>query len=116
MDMACRGKTLLRLSFLAALVVVMQARAATIQFVIDTSSLGLSGQNWDLAFDLTDGNPQPNSATISGFSITGGALTGTPPFYPSSGNVTGDLSVAPGIVTLNDSSPVPGSFFNEYFT
>ena len=99
---------------MAALFVVMQARATTIQISIDTNSLGLSGQNWDLAFDLTDGNPQPNSATISGFSITGGALTGTPPFYPSSGNVAGNLSVAPGIVTLNDFSPVPGSFFNEY--
>lgn len=114
MDIAQKGKTLLRLSFLAALFVVMQARATTIQIDINTNSLGLSGQNWDLAFDLVDGNPQPNSATISGFSITGGSLTGAPTFYPSSGNVTGNLSVAPGIVTLNDFSPIPGSFFNEY--
>ena len=112
--MATKGKTLLRLSLVAALFVVMQAPASTMQIAIDTTSLGLNGQNWDLAFDLIDGNPQPNSVTISGFSITGGLLTNATPFYPSSGNVTGDLSVAPGIVTLNDFSPVAGSFFNEY--
>jgi hypothetical protein len=114
MDIAPKGKTLLRLSFLAALFVVMQARASTIQIAIDATSLGLNGQNWDLAFDLIDGNPQPSSVTIAGFSITGGSLTNAVPFYTSSGNVTGNLSVAPGIVTLNDFAPVPGSFFNEY--
>ena len=112
--MATKGKTLLRLCFVGALLVVLQARATTVQIAIDTNSLGLNGQNWDLAFDLIDGNPQPNSVTISGFSITGGSLTNATPFYPSSGNVTGNLSVAPGIVTLNDFFPVPGSFFNEY--
>jgi len=41
-------------------------------------------------------------------------LTAAPTFYPTTGNVTGDLSVAPNVVTLNDFSPIPGSFFNEY--
>jgi len=92
----------------------MEAGASnTIQIEIDTSALGISGQNWDLAFDLVDSNPQPNSASISGLTITGGALTATQTFWGNSGNFTGDLSIPPGIVTLDDS--VPGaSFFNEY--
>ena len=92
----------------------MHARATTIQVYIDTSSLGINGQNWDLAFDLTDGNPASNSVSISSFAITGGALTGAAGYPMLTGNVTGNLSDAPGIVTLNDSSPVPMSFFNEY--
>jgi hypothetical protein len=107
--------SLTRWGFLAAaLLLVFEVRAASIRIDINTSALGLNGQNWDLAFDLIDGNPASNSATISGFSITGGSLTSTPTFSPTTGNVTGDLSVAPGVVTLNDFSPIPGSLFNEY--
>jgi hypothetical protein len=109
---------LLRSGFLAALLVaVMPASANSIQIEINTSALGINGQNWDLAFDLTKGNLDPlqqNSATISGFAITGGSLTGNPTFWGNSGNVTGNLSVAPGVVTLNTYDPVDQSFFNEY--
>lgn len=115
--MAITWKAVLRLGCVAALLVVMQARAASVHIEIDTDSLGLNGQNWDLAFDLTGGNPQPNSVAISGFSIADGALTSATPYYPSSGNVIGDLSVSPGIVTLNDFPPVPPDppiILNEY--
>ncbi len=97
----------------SALLVGMPAQAVSIQIDIDTAGLGLDGLDWDLAFDLIDGNPQPNAVTISGFAITGGGLTDAATFYPIWGNVTGDLSVPPGTVTLNDYSPAQ-SFFNEY--
>jgi hypothetical protein len=111
--MATKTNRSLRLILLGALFVVMQARATSIEIGIDTASLGLNGQNWDLAFDLNDGNPQPNSVAISSFAITGGSLTANPTFYGISGNVTGNLSIAPGVVTLNDYFPLP-SAFNEY--
>jgi hypothetical protein len=102
------------LAFAAALLAAAPSSAVSIQIDVDTASLGLNGQNWDLAFDLIDGNPQDNSVMISGFAINGGTLTGAAGYPIMTGNVTGDLSIAPGIVTLNDNSPVPGSFFNEY--
>lgn len=111
--MAITWNAVLRLGFVAALLVVIQVRAASIQIEIDTASLGLNGQNWDLAFDLTGDNPQPNSVTISNFAVTGGSLTGNATFYPNTGNVSGDLANASG-VTLNDYSPDDPSFFNEY--
>lgn len=111
--MGTKTQALFGWSLLAVLAFGMEAGATAIQIDIDASSLGLNGQNWDLAFDLIDSNPQPNSASISSFSITGGALTATPTFWGNSGNVTGDLSVPPGIVTLDDSNPGV-SFFNEY--
>ena len=65
--MGSKTKAFLRWSVAALLVAGMEAGASTIQIDIDTNSLGLSGQNWDLAFDLIDSNPQPNSASISSF-------------------------------------------------
>lgn len=107
--------SLTRWGFLAAaLLLVFEVRATSIRIDINTGALGLNGQNWDLAFDLIDGNPATNSASISGFAITGGGLTGAAGYPMVLGNVTGNLSVAPGIVTLNDSVPTPMSFFNEY--
>jgi len=103
------SNSLARWGFLAAaLLLVFEVRATTIRVDINTNALGLNGQNWDLAFDLTDGNTEPNSVKISDFS--GAALIGAP---TTIGNVTGDLSVAPGVVTLDDSVPA-ASFFNEY--
>jgi hypothetical protein len=103
------NNSLARWGFLAAaLLLVFEVRATTIRVDIDTNALGLNTQNWDLAFDLTDGNPEPNSVKISNF--TGAGLIGAPTV---TGNVTGDLSVAPGIVSLDDSVPA-SSFFNEY--
>ena len=107
-------KALTRWGFLAAaLLLVFEVRATSIRIDIDTDALGLNTQNWDLAWDLNDGNPQPNSVQISNFSIVGGGLTGAANYPVTTGNVTGNLSVAPGIVTLDDSVPVP-QFFNEY--
>ena len=79
--MGSKTKAFLRWSVAALLVAGMEAGASTIQIDIDTSALGISGQNWDLAFDLNGGNPQPNSASISSFAITGGALTATLTFW-----------------------------------
>jgi len=107
------NNSLARWGFLAAaLLLVFEVRATAIRVDINTNALGLNGQNWDLAFDLTDGNPEPNSVEISNFTMTGAGagLTGAPTLI---GNVTGDLSVAPGVVTLDDSVPA-SSFFNEY--
>ena len=111
------SNSLARWGFLAAAVLlVFEVRAAsTIQIDIDTSALGLNGQNWDLAFDLIDGNTEPNSARISNFTMTGAGagLTGAAGYPTTQGNVTGNLSIAPGIVTLDDSVPA-ASLFNEY--
>ena len=78
---------------------VSQARAATFEVTLDTSSL--SGTAARLAFDLIDGDGVVNNtAAISGFSTDGtlGAST-------TSGGVTGSL---PGGFTLDDTA-----FFNE---
>ena len=110
------NNSLARWGFLAAaFLLVFEVRATTIRIDIDTSALGLNGQNWDLAFDLTDGNTEPNSVKISDFSVTpvGAGLTGALGYPKTLGNVTGNLSVAPGIVTLDDSVPA-ASFFSEY--
>jgi hypothetical protein len=112
--MSIKCNALARWGFLAALLVGVHAHATMVQIEIDTDVLGLNGSNWDLAFDLVDGNPQPNSVAISSFAITVGALTSSSTFWGNSGNVTGDLSVPPGIVTLNDYDPVDPSGFNEY--
>ena len=99
--------SLTRWGFLAAaLLLVFEVRATLIQVDIDTgaSGLNIAGQNWDLAFDLTDGgNTVTNSVTISGF--TGATLTGAAGYPMVSGNVTGTL---PGNVTLVDTA------FSEY--
>jgi hypothetical protein len=112
--MAIIRRALSGLGVLAALLIAVPTHAASIQIDIDTASLGLGGQNWDLAFDFIDANPQSNSVTISSFAISGGSLTGAATYYPIAGNVTGDLSIAPGTVTLNDYSPASPSLFNEY--
>ena len=45
--------SLTRWGFLAAaLLLVFEVRAASIRIDINTSALGVNGQNWDLAFDL----------------------------------------------------------------
>ena len=108
--MAITWNVVLRLGFVAALLAVMQARAASVQIEIDTASLGLKDGNWDLAFDFVDGDgdPQSNLATISGFAITGGSLTRPSPYPILSGDATGDLSTAPPLVILRDSA------FSEY--
>jgi len=106
--------SLTRWGFLAAaLLLVFEVRATSIRIDINTAALGLNGSNWDLAFDLTRGalETPTNTATVSGYAMTGGSLTGTPPLFPSSGNVTGNL---PGNVTLDTGDPINPSFFNEY--
>lgn len=111
--MGARGmgtNSLTRWGFLAAaLLLVFEVRAATIRIDIDTDALGLNGSNWDLAFDLVDANPDPNSVKISSFTMAGvgAGLSGAP---ATIGNVTGTLA---GTVTLDDSVPAP-SGFNEY--
>ena len=109
--------SLARWGFLAAaFLLVFEVRANSIRIDIDTDALGLSGQNWDLAFDLVQGDvtQQFNAVSISSFGITGGSLTTNTPFFPSSGNFSGNLSVSPGVVTLNTFDPADPSFFNEY--
>jgi hypothetical protein len=103
--------SLTRWGFLAAaLLVVLEVGATVMKVEIDTSVLGLDGQNWDLTFDLTKGQSLPNSATISGLAITGGSLTGNATYYSNAGNV--DLTVS-GQVTLSTFDPAESSF-NEY--
>jgi hypothetical protein len=97
-----------RWGVLAALLVGGQAHATLIQIDINTSFLA-PGTSVDLAFDFFDGGSPDNSVTISNFTITGGSPNGSP---TTTGNVTGDFSSPP--VTLNDSTPVANSFFNEY--
>ena len=112
--------SLTRWGFLvAALLLVFEVRATTIQIDIDTGPLGLNlaGQSWDLAFDLTNGNPQPNTVTISNFTITGDPAAGltADASYPklegeASGNLRGN-----GIATLTADATPPDPFvLNEY--
>ncbi|HTP45430.1 MAG TPA: NF038129 family PEP-CTERM protein [Casimicrobiaceae bacterium] len=74
--------------------------ASPIQVTVNTSSL--SGSIANLAFDLLDGGPPPNSVTISSFA-SDGTLGST---ILLTGEVTGTL---PGSVTIGDSG-----VFNEY--
>jgi hypothetical protein len=76
------------------------ASASPIQVTVDTSTL--FGLTADLAFDLVDGGPPPNSVTISSFT-SDGTLGST---IVLTGDVTGTL---PGPVTIGD-----GSFVSEY--
>ena len=110
--------SLTRWGFLvAALLLVFEVRATTIRIDIDTNALNLNNQDWDLAFDLTNGNPQPNTVNISNFAITGDPGTGltADPGYPvltgeASGNLRGN-----GIATLTADATPPNPFvLNEY--
>ena len=76
------------------------AGAVPIDVVVDTTLL--AGSAGTLAFDVLDGDPASNSATISNFS-TDGVLGASSAF---GGPVTGAL---PATVTIAD-----GAFFNEY--
>jgi hypothetical protein len=76
------------------------AGAVPIDVIVDTTLL--SGTPATLAFDLLDGDPASNTATISDFSTDGALGTSS----TSGGPVSGAL---PGTVTIAD-----GSFFNEY--
>lgn len=85
--------------FVVSVLIAGRICASPIEVTVDTSSL--SGSIANLAFDLLDGGPPPNSVTISGF--TGGTLGST---IVLSGDVTGTL---PGPITIGDSGG-----FNEY--
>jgi hypothetical protein len=98
-NMKMIGFHLARTLVLAALFVAIPAYASPILVTVDTSAL--AGTQADLAFDLIDGGPPPNTVTLSGFT-TDGTLGAS----SSTGDVTGAF---PGTVTLADTS-----FFNEY--
>jgi hypothetical protein len=74
--------------------------ATPIQVTVDTSSL--AGTVANLAFDLIDGGPPPNSVTVFDFASDG--TLGTT--IVLTGDVTGAL---PGLVTIGDTTG-----FNEY--
>jgi len=93
-------------ALLVAFVIAVQAHASPIQITVDT--LLLAGVSADLAFDLTDGGPPPNTVTISGFA-SNGTLGSASSNCDVTGCVTGSFLSFPGVVTIGDTG-----FFNEY--
>ena len=98
-NMRTIGIFLARVAVLAGFLSATPAYASLILVTVDTSAL--AGTQADLAFDLIDGGPPPNTVTLSEFT-TGGTLGAS----SSTGDVTGAF---PGVVTLADTS-----FFSEY--
>lgn len=93
------ASVLARAFMLVALAIAIPVSANPFLVTVDTSTL--AGVDADIAFDLIDGGPPPNTVTLSNFA-TDGTVGGS----SSTGDVSGSF---PGMVSIGDTS-----FFNEY--